>query len=141
MEVAYNIPNKGTRAFVESVVSFFVQELKLQKSKYHLEVFTKRGMADGEGCRGTVTKIGPNFLVMFLDSKLDVERLVLTIAHEMVHVKQYARGQIKDITGRKQTRYWMGKKVNKTYFNQPWELEAFSKERVLANKIFQIINK
>jgi Zn-dependent peptidase ImmA (M78 family) len=141
MEVAYNIPNKGTRAFVESVISFFVQDLKLQKSKFHLEVFTKRGMADEDGCRGMVTKLGPNLLVMFLDSKLDVERLILTIAHEMVHVKQHARGQLKDIAGRTQVRYWMGKKVNKTYFNQPWEIEAFSKERILANKVFQIINK
>ena len=33
MEVAYNIPNKGTRAFVESVISFFVQDLKLQKKQ------------------------------------------------------------------------------------------------------------
>ena len=58
----------------------------------------------------------------------------------MVHVKQYARGQIKEIRGRK-TKYWMGKKVRKGYFEQPWEIEAFSKERILANKIFEIINK
>ena len=98
-------------------------------------------MTDEDGCRGSVTQIGPKNLVMFLDSKLDLERLVLTVAHEMVHVKQHARGQLKNIKGRKQIRYWMGKKVRESYYNQPWELEAFSKERILANKIFQIMNK
>jgi hypothetical protein len=76
---------------------------------------------------------------MLIDSGLDMERLVLTLAHEMVHVKQYARGQIKHKLGGK-TYYWMGKPIRKQYYDQPWEVEAFSKERVLANKIFQIVN-
>ena len=140
MDIAYSIRSKGTRALVESVISFFEQDLKLTKSKWSLDVYTRRGLADNDGCRGSVTRVGPKHLIMMLDSKLDVERLVLTIAHEMVHVKQFARGQIKEIPGRTQVRYWMGKKVRKSYYEQPWELEAFSKERILANKIFKIIN-
>jgi uncharacterized protein YjaZ len=140
MDISFNIRNKTTKAFIESTVRFFEQDLKLKNSQYKLDVYTKRGMSEDDGCRGSVTYVGPKYLIMLLDSKLDVERLVLTIAHEMVHVKQYARGQITHKPGGK-TYYWMGKKVRKSYFNQPWELEAFGKERILANKIFQIINK
>ncbi len=140
MDIAYSIRSKATRALVESVITFFEQDLKLTKSTWSLGVYTKRGLSDSNGCRGSVTRVGPKHLIMFLDSKLDVERLILTMAHEMVHVKQFARGQLKEIEGRTQVRYWMGKKVRKGYFEQPWELEAFSKERVLANKIFKIIN-
>ena len=140
MNIQLNIRNSGTKEFIEMVIKFFEAELKLKKSKWTLDVRTNRGMRLEEGTRGCVTYLGPKYLVMFVDSGLDIERLVLTLAHEMVHVKQYARGQITHRLGGK-TYYWMGKKVRKNYFEQPWELEAFSKERILANKVFQIINE
>jgi len=140
MNINFNMRKSVTAAFIENTIRFFEQDLKLGKSTYHLDVYTRRGMAKETEARGYVTKVGPKSLIMIIDSSLDVERLVLTIAHEMVHVKQYARGQIENIPGRKQIKYWMGKKVRKNYFDQPWELEAFGKERILANKIFQIIN-
>jgi hypothetical protein len=139
MDIQLNIRSSGTRELIGMIVKFFEQELKLKNSKWTLDVHTKRGMRIEDGARGCVTYMGPKHLVMFIDSGLDMERLILTIAHEMVHVKQYARGQITHKPGGK-TYYWMGKKVRKKYFEQPWELEAFSKERILANKVFQIIS-
>jgi hypothetical protein len=35
----------------------------------------------------------------------------------------------------------MGQKIKSQYYDSPWEIEAYSRERVLANKIFQIIDK
>lgn len=137
MDIQFNIKNSGSKEFIGMVVKFFEQELKLKNSSWTLDVRTERGMRF-DGTRGCVTYVGPKYLVMFVDSGLDMERLVLTLAHEMVHVKQYARGQIKHKLGGK-TYYWMGKPIRKQYYDQPWEVEAFSKERVLANKIFQII--
>jgi hypothetical protein len=99
---------------------------------------TEAGMAKRDGCRGVVSKVGPKCLSMIIDSGLDIERLIITVAHEMVHVKQYARGQVKSSKSRK-THYWMGKNIRKSYYEQPWEIEAFSKERILANKLFAII--
>jgi hypothetical protein len=122
------------------VVKFFEQDLKLKNSTWTLDVRTKRGIRFETDSRGLVSHVGPKYLIMCLDSGLDLERLVLTIAHEMVHVKQYARGHIKHKLGKK-TKYWMGKPNRKKYYEQPWELEAFAKERILANKIFQIINE
>ena len=139
MDIQLNIRNSDTKLFIGNVVKYFEQDLKLKNSKWSLDVRTKRGMRLEDGTRGSVTYVAPKYLVMVLDSALDLERLVLTIAHEMVHVKQYARGQIKHKLGQK-TRYWMGKPVRKSYYKQPWEIEAFSKERILANKVFQILN-
>jgi hypothetical protein len=138
MDIRLNIKNSGTKEFIGMVVKFFEKELKLKNSSWTLDVRTKRGMRL-EGTRGCVTYVGPKYLIMLVDSGLDMERLVLTLAHEMVHVKQYARGQIKHKLGGK-TYYWMGRPIRKQYYEQPWEVEAFSKERVLANKIFQIVN-
>lgn len=127
----------ATKGLVLNSIQFFIKVLKLTNSKFTLLVFFQRGMAKETDNRGYVQKIGPKCVQMVLDSSLGYEKLIITIAHEMVHVKQYAKGQL---TGKGKTRYWMGKKVRKDYYDQPWELEAFSKERILANKIFQIVN-
>jgi hypothetical protein len=128
----------ATKALIENACEFLAKELKLKNSKYSLLIMTERGMAKKDGCRGVVHKIGPKCLSMIIDSNLDVERLIITLSHEMVHVKQYAKGQVKSSKSSK-THYWMGKNIRKKYYEQPWEIEAFSKERILANKIFAIV--
>lgn len=132
--------NCATKALLENASKFLVRELKLEKSKFTLLITTERGMAKQDGCRGVVHKIGPKCLAMVIDSSLDLERFVTTFCHEMVHVKQYAKGQVKSSKSAK-THYWMGKNVRKGYYEQPWEIEAYSKERLLANKIFAIIGE
>jgi hypothetical protein len=43
-----------------------------------------------------------------------------TLAHELVHVKQFARGELSD-----NLQYWKGKDHSSTkYWEQPWEKEA-----------------
>jgi Zn-dependent peptidase ImmA (M78 family) len=128
----------ATKEVIEKSAKLFAKELNLDNSKYTLLIMTERGMAKNDGMRGVVQKIGPKVISMIIDTGLDLERLIITLAHEMVHVKQYARGQVKPSKSRK-TQYWMGKHVRKSYYEQPWEIEAFSKERVLANKVFAII--
>jgi hypothetical protein len=54
----------------------------------------------------------------------DPEEKIKTIAHEMVHVKQYAKGELSE-----EMDIWRGSKVNADsidYFEQPWEIEAES---------------
>lgn len=130
----------ATKSLIETACKFLVKELNLTRSKYTLLVMTEKGLMKNEGCKGAVTKIGPKCLAMMVDSHLDIERLIITLAHEMVHVKQYAKGQVKASKSCK-THYWLGKNVRKGYYEQPWEIEAFTKERVLANKIFAIIGE
>lgn len=129
-----------TKQFIQTCILFFCKELRLENSQFTLSVFTDRGMAKRDGYRGAVFKLGPKSIGMVIDTALNVETLVLTVAHEMVHVKQYAKGQI--IHAKKsKARYWMGRPIKTDYFNSPWELEAFSRERILANKIFATLKK
>ena len=129
-----------SKLLIENCLQVFRTELKLQNSRYSLVVVPERGMSVKDGIRGSVFKIAPTVIGMCIDTALDTERLIIALAHEMVHVKQYARGQIthgKNLN----SRFWMGKKFKGHYYDLPWEVEAFSKERVLANKVFQIIDK
>ena len=57
-----------------------------------------------------------------VDSKLGLRTLIKTMCHEMVHVKQYVKGELID------HRYWRGKEYN---FRQPWEIEAYNLETIL----------
>lgn len=139
-----NVEIIGRKSSVKSAIKhcilFFIKELKLEKSCFNLMVFTDRGMAKREGNRGAVFKLESKTIGMVIDTALDVERLITTLAHEMVHVKQYAKGQITHGKNPK-SKYWMGRPVKADYFNTPWEIEAYSKERILANKIFVTLDK
>ena len=140
MDIQVMARNSISKLLVENCLQLFRNELKLQNSRYSLIVVPDRGMSVKDGIRGSVFKLGPTVIGMSIDTALDTERLIIALAHEMVHVKQYARGQIthgKNLN----SKFWMGKKFRGHYYDLPWEVEAFSKERVLANKVFKIIDK
>jgi len=139
MDIQVMARNSISKGLVENCLQFFRNELKLQNSRYSLIVVPERGMSGRDGIRGSVFKLGPTVIGMSIDTALDTERLIIALAHEMIHVKQYARGQIthgKNLN----SKFWMGKKFRGHYYDLPWEVEAFSKERVLANKVFKIID-
>lgn len=61
--------------------------------------------------------------------KVEYSEMMQTLAHEMVHVKQYFRNEL-DGTG--MNFKWKGRNANGyKYENQPWEREAFKREEGL----------
>ena len=74
-----------------------------------------------------------------LDKTQSMRNLLETLAHEMVHVKQYARRELNP-----KVDCWMGKTYNPkkvSYWDLPWEIEAHGRETGLfvryceANKL------
>ena len=64
-------------------------------------------------------------------TKVKFTEMMQTLAHEMVHVKQYFRKELED-SGCKFK--WKGRNADGyQYGNQPWELEAFKREEQLYN--------
>lgn len=61
-----------------------------------------------------------------------VHRILETLAHEMVHIKQYITGELTWETG---SLYWKGKNFNPKdyieYYDLPYEIEAHGRERGL----------
>jgi len=61
-----------------------------------------------------------------VDKTQPLRRVLETVAHEMVHVKQYARRELHP-----DKHVWMGKTVNPktvSYWDLPWEIEAHGRE-------------
>ena len=68
--------------------------------------------------------------------------LLVTLAHEMVHCKQFAYGELKDVLVKKQLRtFWRGQDYHDVdYWDHPWEFEAFGLETSLAAKFLRDTN-
>jgi hypothetical protein len=63
--------------------------------------------------------------------------MFLVLAHEMVHLKQMAKGEMKDkYVKNKYYKVWQGQLVedNVSYWDQPWEIEAYGLENSLVAK-------
>ena len=66
-----------------------------------------------------------------IDAQLNNRRTLIALAHEMVHVKQYVRGELKDMVS--PVRKWLGKAFSDDYDYdlQPWEIQARKMESLL----------
>lgn len=73
----------------------------------------------------------PQIFLIDLNEECTEQELLIAIAHEMVHLRQFNTGQLKFEIGR-DYQIWMGRKVKKleeeTYRSSPWEMEAFDLE-------------
>ena len=78
--------------------------------------------------------IRPREFTIRIDSGMGKKRTLLALAHEMVHVKQYALGQLKDYLRDSSVCSWLDERHSKTdggYFTWPWEVEAHGMESEL----------
>jgi hypothetical protein len=68
--------------------------------------------------------------------------MLRTSCHEMVHIKQFVRGQYRFETNRgRMYHFWKGTKYYKPkYHEAPWEIEAASKEGLLALKLHGLMD-
>ena len=98
------------------------------KNLIELEVICRKIPADG-----TLYSFDRYDYEMEINKNLDVETILVTLAHEMVHLKQYATKQLKSkVVSGKEIDIWLGKKYkNLNYLDQPWEKEASSLEMQL----------
>ena len=138
MNIILDMRKSDRRDLIEACVQFYAQELKIEKKRFTLAVFSKKDLAKDHAANGVAMRLTDGIYGMDLDSRLSMEKLIEVIAHEMVHIKQFATGQLK-YKGR--SLFWRGEKVIRSrinYYDHPWEIEAWSKEKVLAAKIFKL---
>lgn len=64
-----------------------------------------------------------------IDSKEPLREMLETVAHEMVHIKQFAKGELYR-SSRHAKHRWQGKWIQKDpdYWDCPWEIEAYGRQ-------------
>jgi len=68
-----------------------------------------------------------------VDPALGKRNMLLALAHEMVHVKQYAKGELKDYVKSNKSK-WKTEIIDPDkvdYWDFPWEIEAHGREKGL----------
>ena len=123
------------RDYVRSIAEFCVQALMprlANKVLLHITLSnTLRQQQDVLGyCTWEDTNHLPRVFTIEIDSTQRLRMLLITVAHEIVHAKQFARNEQKQ-TIREGNWKWMGRTVDTDkvdYWELPWEIEANGRE-------------
>lgn len=129
------------RRLVECQVWWMIDYLGLSRSRYTLELVPKPGLRKTHLAGGLTGKKG-NRIGLVVDTTIPVPYIFQTVAHEMIHVKQLAKGQLQyEMRRGKEVALWCGKKYDHLhYYDKPWEKEAFSKSEVLGRRFNYALN-
>lgn len=128
------------RKFLESLMPSLISQLNLDNSKRAVLV---KITDDVDGMEGATLNMefADCYLVLIKKPKRltkdSLLNMATTLAHEMVHVRQLAKGLMKFLPNQK--RIWMGKQYTKKtkYLDQPWELDAFARQEILLRKAIE----
>lgn len=135
----YGESSKVTSVLVRHALTFFTERLMSKRlcSNITVRVVFKKGMIKDTGLEATCLwdddNLKPREFTITVDSDLSRRKLLLSLAHEVVHIKQYATGQLRYFL-RGPNCKWMGKAYDDTgvaYDELPWEVEAWNYENLL----------
>ena len=134
MEFQVKSRSKKSKNLIEFILPSIIKQLKLTKNKKFLlvEVGHDTGIGN-DGCTVALPKLDA-FVITLKPAR--PHEIGITLAHEMVHARQLARGILKTVNG---VKYWRGKRYsNRTkYMNCPWELDAFAKQEILFRRAIE----
>jgi hypothetical protein len=88
-------------------------------------------------CNWEDSNTRPRWFTIQLDQRMGRRKVLINLAHEMVHVKQHATGEAKNDMRNSNLHIWQGKVVDEDkidYFDLPWEVDAFGRENGLYER-------
>ena len=118
-----NIKRKKTQDFICDILYFGKEKLFPR----HKNVFINIKRVYNQGTVGDVFEYDDREFHMRYDGTLSPSEIVTTLLHEMVHVKQYLKGEMPD-----QFEY----KTMKEYYDLPHEKEAYIREEELTEEYY-----
>ena len=119
----------------ETVVNFCIKHLMPRIKTLDICVELSDDMEHADGYCLSVT---PREFVIEIDSRLKGENFITALTHEMTHVKQHAKNELKDINPF--TKSWKGEEyiamysTVDEYMQLPWEAEAYKMQEILLKK-------
>lgn len=132
--------SKSQKKHAESIANFCITTMMPRlKDKLDITIKLRKNMLERDGHLGTCCWEDDQYagrareFIIEIDSTVKLRTLLMTIAHEMVHVKQMARGEMRYML-RDMSIQWMGKLINTkkaSYWDLPWEVEAHGREQGL----------
>ena len=121
---------KHTRTMVEFCCKMLMPRMKTLEINVHLKDFKDDSSYGYAISSNDADSIRPReFDLEIATNDVRLRRLLETVAHEMVHVKQFARGELYQSSMTAKHR-WKGnwQRSEKEYWDLPWEIEAHGRE-------------
>ena len=129
--------NKKNRKLVKQAAQWYAERLmgKRLMNSLVIHINLRRNLITKEGCEGTAIWEDdncdrPREFTIELDLTYSIRDVLITLAHELVHVKQWAKGEMYEYTKSPMVRFHKTKfeldDIN--YWDYPWEIEAFGKQ-------------
>lgn len=121
----------GLQALVHVACKNFAKQLGISRLKTEIQIRMHHNLFVAEGCEGLCEPVSNRLFI--IDVAL-YGNWLSTLAHEMVHVRQFARGELNSNMSQ-----WKSNKYcdNIEYWDQPWEKEA----RRLQGKLVEEFEK
>lgn len=128
--------SRRNRKWVEYLLPSMLKQLNLQNCRKGLLIRIYDECEDNAGITLDLTQATGCYLIVIKPGR-SLEQIGLTLAHEMVHVKQMAKGQLRTVKTGANT--WAGKRYSKdtNYLDRPWEVEAFSRQELILRRALE----
>ena len=128
--------NKLNRKLVKTAAWWYAEKLmgKRLMSGLEININLSKTLLSKDGNEGTAIwedeSIRPKEFTIALDSTCNIRNILITLAHEMVHVKQWAKGEMYEYAEQDMVRFNKTKfnLANINYWDYPWEIEAFGRQ-------------
>lgn len=128
-----NITGKGHRRLCKDAISWFMEHY-LPKHIIELSLVHRGLLCEGVygWCTVEDCDYRPRSFLIEIHNQLDVENYLNTLFHELWHVYQFVKGDLRD---KRSKRYWKGSLINDVdYEDDPSEIEAHSMEKILTQE-------
>ena len=131
----YHIEAGGkTRQYIEAVLPSMLAQLGLNRSRKLLVIKVDR---DLDELGTTIPLTGLDTMLVVLKPTRNWMNLGITLAHELTHVAQFAKGQLQLA---KKGKLWKGRlyKNDHPYLDQPWEIQAFARQELIFRRAIEL---
>lgn len=140
MVIEFTRGSKKKREYSENLCNFIADKFMPRMSdRIKVKIKFVTGLIDREftygDCIWEDQDYRPKEFTIRIDAGMSLRKTLLTVAHEMVHVKQFAKNELKQMCYLKAHR-WQGQYVPEgtDYWDLPWEIEAHGREIGLFNQ-------
>lgn len=129
---------KNRRKLAAKVCSFVKSQIFPKTQRVFLNVELIQNLSGKEGVLGDCLDEDDREFTVRVDSLQDDTAFIKTLCHELVHVKQYAKNELRQ--SRSDRMSFKGKpfSTDTDYMKRPHEKEAYELEDVLASQFLQI---
>ena len=136
MEISVRGGSKSQKKYTKDIIRFCADKLISKRLSNNLTIrvqFVKGLLSEynqAGNCVWEDDNVRPREFLLEIDPNLTLRRVLQSVCHEMVHVKQFAKGEMRDLAGAERVSY-NGKRYNlvkEDYFDRPWEIEAHGRE-------------